>query len=272
MKKKLKKNSEIKPDTPLPEEVIESYFVWIPKFKYQLWDLGEYDDYVKDESVYNSAPSVVHEIKIEFNATNTTNINGKECIATNKSNDVGTCKVGDWMTHPAFTNFGVNGFWIGKFESSGVTESVKIKPNVNSLNNISFKTMFDTAYNYKRDLDSHMLKNTEWGAVAYLSHSKYGIGKEVNINNNSKYITGCGAIAGSAESDECNNYTTELGKGASTTGNITGVYDMSGGSGEYVASFLSGVDSDEGFTEEEIKKYGSKYFDIYNFLATHDTE
>ena len=28
---------------------------------------------------------------------------------------------------------------------------------------------------YQRELDSHMMKNTEWGAVAYLSHSIYGI-------------------------------------------------------------------------------------------------
>ncbi len=27
----------------------------------------------------------------------------------------------------------------------------------------------------------------KWGAVAYLSHSKYGINAEVNINNNSSY-------------------------------------------------------------------------------------
>ena len=27
----------------IPEEEIESYFVWIPKYRYQLWDLGLYD-------------------------------------------------------------------------------------------------------------------------------------------------------------------------------------------------------------------------------------
>ena len=28
---------------------------------------------------------------------------------------------------------------------------------------------FNTSYNYKRDLDSHMMKNTEWGAGAYMN-------------------------------------------------------------------------------------------------------
>ena len=43
-------------------------------------------------------------------------------------------------------------------------------------------------YNYKRDMDSHMMKNTEWGAVAYLSLSNYGINGEVRINNSSTFL------------------------------------------------------------------------------------
>ena len=34
------------------------------------------------------------------------------------------------------------------------------------------------------DADSHLMKNSEWGAVAYLTHSKYGRnGEEITINN-----------------------------------------------------------------------------------------
>ena len=50
------------------------------------------------------------------------------------------------------------------------------------LNNVH--TIIDTSFNYKRSSDSHMMKNTEWGAVAYLTLSKYGINKDININNN----------------------------------------------------------------------------------------
>ena len=43
-----------------------------------------------------------------------------------------------------------------------------------------------------------MMKNIEWGAVTYLSHSKYGrcannICEEITINNCTEAITGIGA-------------------------------------------------------------------------------
>ena len=52
---------------------------------------------------------------------------------------------------------------------------------------------------------------------------------EIGINNNSVYITGYGAPAGSASSATNGAYNTTLGKDASTTKNIYGIYDMSGG-------------------------------------------
>ena len=114
------------------------------------------------------------------------------------------------------------------------------------------------------------MKNTEWGAVAYLSHSKYGINDEVRINNNSNYITG---YASTDEADQSSYpgtsgtastvtlpYNTETGYKATTTGNITGIYDMSGGAWEYMAAY-SRVGS-SGLTAAELSTY-EKYFDIY---------
>ena len=49
----------------IPEENIESYFVWIPKYRYQLWDLGLYD------SLTTVDTSKVHEIPIIFGDYNT---------------------------------------------------------------------------------------------------------------------------------------------------------------------------------------------------------
>ena len=133
--------------------------------------------------------------------------------------------------------------------------------------------MFETAYNYKRDSDSHMMKNTEWGAVAYLSLSNYGINKEVNINNNSNYLTGYSAVLGTDQSDYPGifgtdssvtlPYNTETGYQASTTGNITGIYDMSGGAHEYMASFKDDSFGSSGFTSDPAITYGNKYFDKY---------
>ena len=246
----------------IPESAIESYFVWIPRFRYKLWNTG-------------TASKGPHSIEIEFETKDTTPSTG--------SNN------GEWLTHPAFTSFNSNGFWVGKFETgykgatstsaaqvnSNDSSKVIIKPNVYSWRNITVGNIFLTSYNYKRNLDSHMMKNTEWGAVAYLSHSKYGIGYEININNNSSYKTGYSALPSTNQqtypgtygdgSSYNQAYNTEIGYLASTTGNITGVYDMSGGTWEYVAGYISGKPGSSGLTASN---YNSKYFDVYNALST----
>ena len=56
----------------------------------------------------------------------------------------------------------------------------------------------------------------------------------MGINNNSNYITGYGAPAKTVVDTNNGAYNTVLGKDASTTGTIYGVYDMAGGSEEYV--------------------------------------
>ena len=76
------------------------------------------------------------------------------------------------------------------------------------------------------------------GAVAYLAHSQYGRnGNKVTINNNRRYITGMAGdtVTASESYSTTNAYNTTAGMKASTTGNIYGVYDMSGGSDEYTA-------------------------------------
>ena len=78
------------------------------------------------------------------------------------------------------------------------------------------------------------------GAVAYLTHSQYGRnGNEITINNNSNYITGIAGdtVTASSSSSTTNAYNTSKGMLASTTGNIYGVYDLSGGAWEYTANW-----------------------------------
>jgi len=107
-----------------------------------------------------------------------------------------------------------------------------------------------------------MMKNTEWGAVAYLSHSKYGIGKEIANNNYNGYMTGCGSaivVEGQVYSDTCDTYTTANGLQASTTGNITGIYDMVGGAYEYVMGVLNKTASQSGISAWPNEKYYDNY-------------
>ena len=98
--------------------------------------------------------------------------------------------------------------------------------------------MYTYSLNYASAKNSHMTKNSEWGAAAYLEFSQYGRnGHEVDINNSSSYITGNGGGSTSASSETTNAYNTKIGAKASTTGNIYGIYDMSGGAWEYTAAF-----------------------------------
>ena len=243
----------------IPEDAIESYFVWIPKFRYQLWDLGLYD------SLTTIDTSKVHEIPVIFGDYNTNDSVSEECTTPMKSGESGNCQVGDYMTHPAFLSIPSTGFWVGKFETgyAGATSTTEaevnerdaskviVKPNAYSWRNIDIANAFYTSYDYQRVLDSHMMKNTEWGAVAYLEHSAYGSATKIRMNNNSDYITGYQAneepTCGYTETnEECNRYCNDNTCNtaypnstlASSTNNITGIYDLSGGSWEHVMAVM----------------------------------
>ena len=263
----------------IKESDIQSYFVWIPKYKYKLWNTG-------------TASKNIHEIDIVFDTTDTTDISGVSCKTPMTSGSSGNCKNGEYMTHPAFISMGVNGFWAGKFETgykgatsataaqvnSNDSSKIIIKPNSYSWINSTVMNKFTASYNYKRAMNSHMMKNTEWGAVAYLSHSKYGINAEVNINNNSSYKTGYSALPSTSqqtypgtygdENTYNNAYNTSIGYLATTTGNISGIYDMSGGAHEYVAGYMSGQLGSSGFSATTLANYDSKYYDVYSASST----
>ena len=259
----------------IPEDNIESYFVWIPRYSYQLFDLGDYTSSTTVDS--KPSESAAQEIQIKFGTNNTKDEIDGECTTPMLSGDSGNCKVGDYMTHPAFISMDTIGLWVAKFETTGTTNAISTLPNQTSLRNINVKTMFELSYNYNRSLDSHMMKNTEWGAVAYLSHSKYGINSEIRINNSNTLTTGCSATTsalnyvGNYQTDHtegyyhgCENaYNTSIGYLASTTGNISGIYDMSGGAWEYMASYSKNNYSNSGFDAGSIAIYDNKYFDIY---------
>ena len=267
------------------DEILQMY-VWIPRYRYKL---------------FNAANGTANEqaVQIEF-----------EKASADKS--TGT-KNGEWLTHPAFTfgNTELPGFWAAKFEASGSTDNYQIKPNQKSLTSINLATMYNTSrstilnaskYGLNNNVDTHMMKNMEWGAIAFLTNSIYGryndsstciaSGCEVWINNiNTGYgsgtavdgqpqwgpsITGC---AGSSTSAGVSNSQTACASGydwktkgvnASTTGNQYGIYDMSGGAWEYVM----GVQKDSsgnvqvgssGFSTSSLPD--SKYYDLYDYQA-----
>ncbi len=140
-----------------------------------------------------------------------------------------------------------------------------------SMNYINYNDSFNISkaltedgniYGFKSSLtDSHMMKSSEWGAVAYLSQSKYGLNgtniyiNNVNLSNTSQSIyavTGCSGTTADASAiattiEEINNRTTseiyvwtqKSGTKASTTGTIYGIYDMSGGTWENISALVN---------------------------------
>ena len=250
---------------------IAAYFVWIPRYNYKIFDMGNYSS---SSELDDTKPKL---IDIVFGTDSTTDTD-TSCATPMTSGASGNCAVNKYMTHPAFISFNSKGFWVGKFEttgsqSDGTINNITVMPGVAPITNVNNYEIFTKAYNYKRNLDSHMMKNTEWGAVAYLSHSSYGMGKKnIYINNyyNDGYKTGCvGTGIDTAESITCTNqwYTT-TGFNGSTTGNITGIYDMNGGVYERVAAYRNGTMGSSEFSTTStdsnyIGTYNSKYFDVY---------
>ncbi|MDD3392386.1 MAG: hypothetical protein PHE54_02495, partial [Bacilli bacterium] len=270
--------------TTIDEGDILAYLVWIPRYEY--------------ETITSTTAT---EIKVNFISIDTT-----------EASD-------NYIIHPAFT-FGdeeLSGIWVGKFETSTDVTSTcytspstdncvdvnpMIVPNVSSLRNQTVSTMFTTIQKINGVTyglatgDAHMMKNTEWGSVAYLSQSIYGKygnsmytgdNKEIYQNKSTTYITG--SSNGTPSTDTTNvqclynditdrgNGIGACGAGASTTGNIYGIYDMSGGAYEYVMGVMYNSEntslnvSSSGFDQTTIDNTSfSKYVDKYAYGTTYN--
>jgi hypothetical protein len=119
-------------------------------------------------------------------------------------------------------------------------------------------------------VNTHLVKNMEWGAVAYLSQSNYGKGAtNIWLNPNSDYITGCaGTSDAQNETTSCNTYSAANGANTSTTMNIYGVYYMSGGAWEFTASYIDNGSIPVTINGQALLAASSKYRDVYNVGVT----
>ena len=215
-----------------------SMWVWIPRYAYQI------------SSNYHTNSTSGGTINIKF-LQGTTNVAYDGTSTWNNSSGQG-----NWNIHPGFNySSTAEGLWVAKFEASrsiatassvGSGNTIKIQPGVQSWRSITVNDIYTTCLNYDSttlkdaNLNSHMMKNSEWGAVAYLTQSVYGKNAEVWINSNSNYITGhAGSSASSSSTTSTSAYNNGNGPQASTTGNIYGIYDMSGGAYEFVAAYVN---------------------------------
>ena len=310
--------------TEITKSDILAYYVWIPRFKYKVWNISKqvgnestyaYNAYTEGIDIkWENEKESTGRISCEYNY-NVDSTNGGIDLSTTTAE---TCSGsnGDYYTHPAFTfgNDELRGFWISKYEISSNTPNatdgggnstsltVRSLPNVKSWRNntvSNFNTVIQnmqTSSNIyglstaRTNTDSHMLTNYEWGAVAYLTNSKYGrctngSCTEVTINNCNTYVTGIGAdaVSDSYSSTTCttaaNQYNGTKGMLASTTGNITGVYDVSGGSSEYVMGNISSVKtsytfypSSSSFSSSWYTNDTSKYLTTYAYDTAYNNQ
>ena len=257
-----------------------SMWVWIPRYAYKI-------TYKNKDNKSEGGTIDIAFLKGTTNDFLDSSIQGN--VETSISNVTytenanGTKSQNQWLLEPAFT-FGdenIEGFWFAKFEASNTDGygddastandanlTMRIKPNVTSWRNITAANIFTaclnltnstnykTYFNNVSNVDTHMTKNVEWGAVAYLAHSKFGLnGVEIGINTNSSFKTGNG-------NDGSSVYNTEVGEKSSTTKNVYGIYDMSGGAFEYVASCYVGCTSK--LTANVDSNYINKYINVYD--------
>ncbi|OGO83482.1 MAG: hypothetical protein A2Y18_07640 [Clostridiales bacterium GWD2_32_19] len=196
-----------------------SLFVWIPRYTYNIKESGgtskiwiKYSNGTIDDTSLNAANS------------NT-----------------------PFKVHPAF-NFGgkqLTGIWVAKFEASNNgSGKVQVRPGIVSWTGIGVDAIFTACramqnasnpYGISTDtnvIDTHMMKNNEWAAVAYLTEAIRDR-NEIEMNSDNNCYTG-------GSSTVTTVYGANVVQG--NTGNVYAIYDLSGGAWEYAASYVQNHD------------------------------
>ena len=169
----------------VPESNTGSMYVWIPRFSYKINDSGidikfssGLEDYIEED--YKAHPA--------FNYAN--------------------YKGGDTSSETSYNVLGKSnkrlGIWVAKYQAGGDISQPEYTSSATKINNASIGNAFSASLltssltGMEKSI-SHMMKNTEWGAVAY--------------------------------------FVTSMDDMVSTTGNIYGIFDMDTDA-EYVSNFV----------------------------------
>ena len=279
-----------------------SMWVWIPRYAYKItyYTDSNYTTTTTNKTQYGKID--VAFVKYENGQNMFLNSTDSGEITSDPTEvGAGTEK---WLVHPAFINDSSNNFanggwdrelsgiWVGKFEATGtktkdsdenVTEAtISVMPGVSALIDMKIKDQFKYAKlatfgeNISAEnLGSHMAKNSEWGATVYLAYSKYGTnGYDVGKNSSSSNYTG-------GTNTQTNIYSTNYGQ--STTNNPYGVYDLRGGSWEYVASYVNygssssdltngGTTSGDLYGSGDEQSTSTKYKTVYTASGTSESD
>ena len=245
-----------------------SMLVWVPRYAYRITyknSSGEVLGYSDSRGIVTKDGKTPSSYQTP---TTSINVNGS----------IGSTKYEYYRPHPAFEtdldqggwSSRLTGIWVGKFEATGSTSEVTVKSSLSSLRRKTIGTFWQSAKdNFKaKTSGSHMMKNSEWGAVAYLTESKYGRNTTaVTRNTDSGYYTGGASTVGAYKDNILQ----------STTGNVYGIYDTVGGAYEYVASYIANNQNSYGYqfasnagtsSSKNDKTESTKYATVYNDNST----
>lgn len=203
--------------TIINNDDIKIQYVWIPRYKYATWN-------ILGNAQTSNSPQLINVI-FEKGTTTSGNIYcqnltcySDNLLTTKTTNDDNK----KYYTHPSFSseNQQLTGFWVGKYEI-GISSSCNNNECLTTdLSIVGKEGSIPWTNNYlanyyqavkKLGDNYHLIKNTEWGAITYLTYSKYGLCQSNNCIENSN----------------------------TTTNNETGIYNMASGSREFVMANLA---------------------------------
>lgn len=215
--------------------------IWVAKFEAGYFDKETEKDKIKESSVkYSQSYGYTPNLKNEESRNYYDGIYGKKITA---------------IKYPTFQGQRYSFNYINQSDAFSLSRVLTEEGNVYGLN--------------KNSTDSHLMKNSEWGIVVYLSQSKYGVNNtrvrinNVNVRDNEKFVysvTGYSAKDDGADwNDEDNSYKwTEInGAYASCTGTIYGIYDLVGGGYERIAAMINNKN-------DNINRYSKVIIDSLN--------
>ncbi len=213
--------------------------IWVAKF--EAGYAGGNNNAKKESSEVKYIQSIIYGSAEETGTGKEGNMNARNWI----DGEYGSTKTE--IKYPTFQGLTYSMNYINHNDAFNISRALTGRNNIYGFNS--------------ENTDSHLMKNSEWGAIAYLSQSKYGLNgtniyiNNVTLNNSTKSVyavTGCSS-ASSADADaiettieklnartETNAYvwTQKNGTKASSTGTIYGIYDLSGGAWDRTAGLV----------------------------------
>ncbi|MDO4271903.1 MAG: hypothetical protein Q4C83_02920 [Candidatus Saccharibacteria bacterium] len=175
---KLSAYKDAAPGTEINNDDVLSYFVYIPRYAYEVQRRDATDHYVPDKITVNGSV-IKNEFAIRYETVDTAKSSPAVCAINSQiqtaaqmwkdgtlnngtdsnilakdyrtgcgiSRDYADKNSSTWATHPAFT-FGdkeLNGIWVSKHELTGTTKQPTAKPNQKHINFDSMGIMYDIA-------------------------------------------------------------------------------------------------------------------------------